>query len=316
MGIYETFSKRQKRLDKSGQQDIYQYDNLPASFRVQVCHVWKTSIGSYYAPQGYSRVGPSPSNKFWLFIHDTLARELGLRVLAGDFSADLRERCIQFLLHSDTSDTLDIIEISFATIDRGVRNLDDYDKMSAQITQDPDSAIAELNHRFREHGIGYQYVGGMLVRLDSQFAHAEIVTPALSLLNAAGFDGPADEFLRAFEHYRHGRNKEAMAEALKSFESTMKAICAARKWDHPANATALPLIRTLFEKGLIPAELETHFGGLRAAMESGLPTISNKTSRHGQGVTPTTIPQHFTAYAMHLLASNIVFLVEAHKSLK
>jgi len=117
--------------------------------------------------------------------------------------------------------------------------------------------------------------------MDSQFAHAEVVKPALSLLNAAGFDGPADEFLRAFEHYRHGRRKEAVAEALKAFESTMKAICVARKWSHAPNATARPLMDILFQNGLIPGELESHFAGLRAAMESGLPTLSNKTSRHG-----------------------------------
>jgi hypothetical protein len=96
----------------------------------------------------------------------------------------------------------------------------------------------------------------------------------------------------------------------------MKAICAARKWSHPANATAIPLIKVIFEKGLIPKDLESHFSGLRSAMESGLPTISNKTSRHGQGPEPTTIPPHFAAYALHLLASNIVFLVEAHKAMK
>jgi hypothetical protein len=69
-----------------------------------------------------------------------------------------------------------------------------------------------------------------------------MVKPALALLNSAGFDGPADEFIRAFDHYRHGRNKEAVAEALKSFESTMKTICAARKWTPPPHATAKPLL--------------------------------------------------------------------------
>jgi hypothetical protein len=151
--------------------------------------------------------------------------------------------------------------------------------------------------------------------LDSQFAHAEIVKPALSLLNAVRFDGPADEFIRAFDHYRHGRNKEAVAEAHKAFESTMKSICDARKWTRPPNATAKPLIDILLKNGLIPSELEAHFSGLRSALESGLPTLSNRTSRHGQGVVPIQLPPHFVAYALHLAASNIVFLVEAHKAL-
>src|ERR1700687_1390304 len=316
MGIFDTFSKRQKRLQKAGQQDIYQYDTLPAPFRMQVLHIWKTAFGKYYVPGEFSDTSSSPSNKFWVFLHDTLARELGLGVLAGDQYADTRLRCQQFLFQADTSGVLDIIELSFHIIDRGVRAMDEYSAHAAKITQEPDSVIEELNHRFREHGIGYQYANGILVRLDSQFAHAEIVTPALSLLNAAGFDGPADEFIRAFDHYRHGRNREAVAEALKAFESTMKSICIARKWSHPPNATAQPIIKVLFEKGLIPAELECHFAGLRSAMESGLPTISNRTSRHGQGPVPTTIPPHFAAYALHLVASNIVFLVEAHKALK
>jgi hypothetical protein len=317
MGILETFSKRQKRLQKAGQQDIYQYDTIPAPFRMQVLHIWKTAFGKFYLPGEFSfGVRSSPANKFWIFLHDSLARELGVGVLAGDPFDEPKVRCQKFLFEADTSGVLDIIEFSFRIIDRGVRDMDNYATSEAEITQDPDSAIEELNHRFREHGIGYQYADGILVRLDSQFAHAEIVTPALSLLNASGFDGPADEFIRAFDHYRHDRNKEAVAEALKSFESTMKAICTARKWGYPANATAVPLIKVILEKGLIPQDLESHFSGLRSAMESGLPTISNKTSRHGQGTTPTTIPPHFAAYALHLLASNIVFLVEAHKALK
>jgi hypothetical protein len=317
MGIFETFSKRQKRLEKAGRQDIYQYDTLPVPFRVQVIHIWRTAIGRYYLPEGaFSHGRPSPANEIWRFIHDTLARELGVTVLAGEWADDPPNRCTQFLGKTNTSGALDIIELSFRAIDLGIRKMDNYEIQDAHITQDADSAIEELNHRFKEHAIGYQYLGGQLVRLDSQFAHAEIVKPALSLLNATGFDGPADEFMRAFDHYRHGRNKEAVAEALKAFESSMKSICKARKWSHAPNATAQPLIKVLFEKGLIPAELESHFAGLRSAMESGLPTISNRTSRHGQGPAPTTIPPHFAAYALHLLASNVVFLVEAHKSLK
>jgi len=33
MGIFETYSKRKKRLERVGQQDVYQYDDLPQPFR-------------------------------------------------------------------------------------------------------------------------------------------------------------------------------------------------------------------------------------------------------------------------------------------
>jgi AbiJ N-terminal domain 4 len=314
MTIIETFSKRQKRLKDAGKQDVYQYVDLSAEFRVQVAHIWKDAIGAYYDNHGYSSSRISPANRFWVLIHKTITREQGKFTLTGG-SENPAEQCINYLLNADTDGALDIIEFSFRVIDRGLRELESYYLQDAHITQDPDDAIEELNHRFREHGIGYQYVEGVLIRLDSQFTHAEIVKPALALLNAAGFDGPADEFINAFQHYRHDRFKDAVAEASKAFESTMKAICSKWKWNHPPNATAKPLMDIIFQKGLIPSALESHFSALRSAMESGLPTLSNQTSRHGQGATPVKIPPHFAGYALHLVASNIIFLVEAHKAL-
>jgi hypothetical protein len=311
MTTFETYSKRQKRLANAGKQDVYQYDVLPPAFRVQVIHIWNDALGQYHG-----RSIRSPTSEHWDVIHDTLAREVGLPSLPGGYADDPSQRCKEYLTNAATGGALDIIELSFRVIDRGIRGMYGYDLATAFVKLAPDEAIEELNARFREHGIGFQYLGGELVRLDSQFAHAEIVKPALSLLNATGFDGPAEEFLAAFEHYRYGRNKDAVSEALKAFESTMKSICAARKWSHPSNATAVPLIKILLDNGLIPAEMQSHFLSLRSAMESGLPTLSNKTSRHGQGPVPTQVPAHFVGYALHLAASNIIFLVEAHKTLK
>src|ERR1019366_1526163 len=85
-----------------------------------------------------------------------------------------------------------------------------------------DSAVTELNARFREHGIGYQYESGEIIRVDSQLIHSEVVKPALTLLTAPEYEGANAEFLKAFEHYRKGDTKECLNECLKAFESTMK----------------------------------------------------------------------------------------------
>jgi hypothetical protein len=177
-----------------------------------------------------------------------------------------------------------------------------------------EDAIEELNARFEEHGIGYEYIDSTLIRKDSQFVHSEIIRPTLALLSDPDFSGAQDEFLNAYKFYRQGNKKQAVAEALKSFESTMKVICAKKGWKHPENATATPLINTLFENGLIPPELESHFTGLRSSMQSGLPTLSNKTSRHGQGLKPIDIENYLVEYALHLCAANIVFLINLYKS--
>ena len=225
MAIMDTFSKRKRLLGRVGAQDVYKYDALPTPFRIQVVHIWKSAIGEYYASDFSDE---SPANQFWKLIHDSLSREHGVFTLHESFS-DARTKCQSYLLGADVDGALDIIELSFRVIDDLVRKLPAYLCVRAAISQTPDDAIEELNHRFQEHQIGYQYSSGILLRLDSQFAHAEIVKPALSLLSGTGFDGPADEFINAFEHYRHGRYKETVAETLKAFESTMKAICAARQ---------------------------------------------------------------------------------------
>ena len=266
MAILDIFSKRKKRTVQAGKPEVYQYDSLPQAFRVQVAHIWRDAIG----PFSTYRLGlgmESPSNQIWKTIQETLCREKGVFSLT-QFEAPPSNQCLDYLLRSSTDDALDIIELSFREIDHLVRLINPVVAEEAKIVMGPDTAIEELNGRFQEHAIGYRYLGGKIVRADSQLIHSDVVEPALALLDAEGFDGPADEFIRAFEHHRHRRYKEAMAEALKAFESTMKTICTARKWAYPANATAKPLIDLLFSKGLMPTELQAHLPGLRSAMES------------------------------------------------
>ncbi len=50
---------------------------------------------------------------------------------------------------------------------------------------------------------------------DSELVHAEVVKPALLVLRQKGFASAQAEFLAAHEHYRSGRNSEALVEALK-----------------------------------------------------------------------------------------------------
>ncbi len=80
-------------------------------------------------------------------------------------------------------------------------------------------------------------------------------------------------------------------------------------------SNARPLIDTVLQNGLLPTYMENHLAGLRMTLEAGLPTVRNKTSGHGQGSDPVTVPEHVAAYALHLAATNIVFLVESHKAM-
>lgn len=297
MPVYDLYSKRKKKAEKAGQPDVYQYDTLPNPLRVQITKILNDALG--------------PDDP-WDGIEEVITREKGIHSLGVASSA--HERCNNVILGADQiDDCLDIIDLAFGYIHRVLRGKEGYELQSDGIVQLPEDAIKELNIRFREAGVGYQFEDGKILRVDSQFVHAEVVKPALQLLSDPRYKGPHEEFLDAHAHYRAGEYKDCTVDALNAFESTMKSICDAKGWGYPEGAPAAILIKTLRGKGLLPDYLEPSFIQLQAVLKSGLPKVRNKGGGHGQGSQPKKTPGYVAAYALHLLAANIVFLVEAFK---
>lgn len=220
---------------------------------------------------------------------------------------------ISFYKKRTLKKVIDAIELSFKVINTCTRSYE-YLKLT-NASKCADDAISELNSRFKEHGIGYQFVENEIIRVDSELLHAEAVKPALRLLNKYNFQGAQQEFLGAYEHYRHGNNKEALNECLKAFESTMKSICDKRKWTYPPNATAKAMIDICFDKGLVPSFWQQQLSSLRSMLESSIPTGRNKLSGHGQGTNPVSVPGYLVAYMLHMTASTLVFLTTAEENL-
>ena len=290
MPIFDIFSKRQRRL-RGEMPDVYVYDDLPNPLRVQIVHIWKDTLGDqdqYYEVTSY------------MYIVNTLHREYGVFQLHSENENAFIELVNFFLNETNVEKALDAVELSFQVIDKHSSNR--Y------------NAIKELNNRFKEHGVGYQFTDRQIVRIDSEFAHDEIVKPALRLLDQQHYAGAQQEFLKAHEHYRKGNAKEALSECLKAFESVMKSICDKRGWSCSNNATAKSLIQICFNKGLIPSFWQSHYSALRNLLESSVPTGRNKLSGHGQGTAPKSVPDHLVAYMLHMTASAIVFLAEADKN--
>lgn len=213
----------------------------------------------------------------------------------------------------DLEQALDIVELCFRSVDTASR---DYTYMGRhQSNEIADKAIYELNQRFKEHAVGYQFVNGEILRVDSQLLHAEVIKPAFRLLESKSYAGPQEEFLKAHEHYRHGNSKEALNECLKSFESLMKAICAKRRWTVTGKETASSLIKVCMENGLIPAFWQTQFTSLKSLLEAGVPTGRNNLAGHGQGAEPTVVPDYLVAYMLHMTGACLVFLATAEQHL-
>lgn len=304
MAIFDLFSKRQKRL-RGEFPEIYTFDNIPKNLRVQIIHIIKDAIG--IKRHGYE----NEPEKAYELIHQTLCREYGIFSLADRYSKNDQDHVLNFLLSTeDTEKAIDVIELSFKFIDRIIKpSLQKY-KYNTVVKIEPDEAIEELNERFKEHGIGYSFDGSEIIRVDSTYAHTEITKPTISLLWNTKFDGANEEYLKAHEHYRHGRNKECLTECLKAFESTMKIICSEKGWNYKQTDTAKTLIQICFQNQLVPTFTQNQFTSLKNLLESGIPTIRNKLGGHGQGQTPQIVDNEMTRYGLNLTGTNIIFLIE------
>ncbi|MBV6622342.1 MAG: hypothetical protein KI793_05185 [Rivularia sp. (in: Bacteria)] len=302
----DIFSKRQKRL-RGEVPDIYQYDSIPNPLRVQIVHIMNDALGDYR---------DSENQAIYKAIHEVLCREYGRfylveegNLLFGEYGKDVTK----FLVNtSNTDEALDVVELSFRVIDIHYRQKQIRYNVQPKIT--PDRAIEELNARFKEHGVGYQYESGQIIRVDSQIIHDNAVKPALHLLSYVRFKGANEEFLQAHEHYRHKRYKECLNDCLKALESTMKTICDNQGWAYESRDTAKKLIGICFNNNLIPIFLETQLSSLRQNLESGIPTIRNKLGGHGQGSEQIIVPEYFASYQLNMTASTILLLVEAENS--
>lgn len=296
------FSKRRRAELRQGQAEVYVYDDVPPALRAQVVHIWNDAIGQ--------DTGNDPVFELWQFLHNAMAREKGVLAL-GQFGSD-KERCVSWFLHSaDTDDALDMIELSFRVIERFLGEKDHYWRERNGIAVSATDAIKELNHRFREHSLGYRFENGILIRQDSQFIHSEVVKPVLSALAAEPFGKANEEFMTAHKHYRDGSNKDAIVAAQRAFESTLKAICVSKKWAIPEGARASELVTTVRNCGLFPAYLDKSFDTYVAMLKTGLPGVRNNAGGHGEEPSAAPVPDYIAGYAIHLAATNILLAVEA-----
>jgi hypothetical protein len=234
MPLHDIFSKRKKRA-AGKMPDVYTYDEIPGRLRVQIVHIWNDALG---VPNNTSVRTYSIADAYHAIVQ-TLRREYGQFVLHRDtpdsHSAvysynELNNFFLDMEGYEDVSaldKALDVIELSFRMIDgpardEGYLGRHDADEIAT-------NAIDELNARFKEHGVGYFYSDGTVMRVDSEFVHSEIVKPALVVLRQPIYSTAQAEFLKAHEYYRGGKNSEALIECYKAFESTMKIICTKRK---------------------------------------------------------------------------------------
>ena len=308
MAITDIYSKRQKRL-RGEVPDVYLYAEIPGPLRIQIVQIWEDVFG--IPTMDVERKNPvlcQMMKNIYASIVNVLCRELGVfhlsypgRGRAATKHQDLRH---YFVHEPDVERALDVIEVCFSTMD----NIHKGRFYQEQTVVD---ATEELNLRFQEHGVGFSYESGQIIKKDGEFIHQEVVKPCLRVLGGGQYRGAQKEFLRGHQHYREGNTKEAMNECVKAFESVMKTICDERGWKYD-RATAKTLIGVCLEHELIPTFWQDHFTSLQNLLQVGV--ARNKLSAHGQGAEAVEVPRHLAAFVLHMTAASILFLAEAEAS--
>jgi hypothetical protein len=142
-----------------------------------------------------------------------------------------------------------------------------------------------------------------VVLRDNQALYSEAIRPAIELLADQGYSSANLEFLGALVDYRKGHYGDCLTKCGSAFESTMKHICAKRKWPYQQSDTAAPLLRVIMQN----SNLESYF-------EQPLLTIATLRNRlstsHGAGTQQREAPPHKARYAINATASAILLLVE------
>lgn len=310
MAIFDLFSKRQTDARRAGQNDVYQYSDVPATLRVQVKQIALDAMGRV-GSRGDRIMTPDEQNPWWVEIERIYLREKGLeRIAQEDFAGS---RIILFLKDCSTADWLDFLELIAIAISVIGSDKNSIFRQRWEVSASAAQAIEEINYRLRQAGVGYQIEDSQVVRVDSQYVHAEVVKEALSLISGPGFEGPQQEFMAAHKHYRAGENRQAVAMAANALESTFRAVFDKKGWSYHKGARISDLVKVARGNGLWPDYLDASFDQLLATLQSGLPKIRDNDASHGQGAKPRDVPSYIAGYALHLAASKILFIVQAAK---
>lgn len=299
MALFELFSKRKRRA-RGEFPDVYLYDDVPQQLRVQIVHIFREIYS-----QGETLTGDA--SQVIEQLGQVLCREYGIFHLVDKYTKGFESLANFILQEKNHERVLDAIELIFRFADQKIRASNYHFNRHADV----DKTIEELNTRFKEAGVGYQYASGDIIRVDSELLHSEAVKPTLSLLRKKMFSTVNQEFLYAHECYRHGKFESCLVEANKSLESMLKIICTEKGWAFDQRDTAKKLIAVCLQKNLVPIFMQNQLNTLQSILESGVPTMRNKLGGHGQGAASRVVPDYMAEYAMHLTASMLLMLGKA-----
>ena len=162
--IFETYARRKKLASGNGEPDVYTYDKAPAQLRHQIVMALSEGIGRFYDYGPYPTGNVHEANQTWRTL-DRLCRKEIYSHLKYIEDSNLQLRFCDFLIkEEDIDDFLSAVEFGCRILEYlkeknpDFRGAEQYSGLS----------LDEINRRFQQHAIGYQFENGHMLRVRLQ----------------------------------------------------------------------------------------------------------------------------------------------------
>ena len=294
----ELFSRRRER-ENGELSDVYAYDFMPQVFRNQFCHI----LREFYRILREIVFETTEVDKIIEHqINNPFAKMKGLFKLPTLRYNSSLDDMMDYILKSTDKDCIDAVDFVLSAFNA-------ISTRKSGIKDKTNRLIIEVNYWLKYNNLGYEFINDELIIKTNEVIHQQIVLPSFHLIHDTRFAGTNEEMRNAYEFRRNGDNEAAIVEANKAFESAMKSICDIKQYTYDSTYAANKLLGVLKGNNYFPAYLKSHLDAICASIESGLPTVRNKTAGHGQGAQPRSLPDEYVDYALHILSTNLVFLI-------
>ncbi|MFZ4761542.1 MAG: STM4504/CBY_0614 family protein [Alphaproteobacteria bacterium] len=302
----QLYSTRKKQERGELYPDVFTYDHFPEPLKVQIFYLLERYItpDDSFLTDGIEEIEQKLKEEYGLFtlVNQTEYRDFVKKDPQSpfDYSETFPFNRIKayFFQATNVDRLLDIVELLFRKFEF--------------ILEDQ---IKILNQRFREHGVGYAFENGQIIRKDNEFTHQQIIKPALLLLTNPVFANANAEFMQAHQHYRDGLLEEAIVACNKAFETTLKIICHKRGWPlEEKKQTAKPLLEMVMKNNLFGKEyLYGGFEKLTEYLQAFVAKTRNKDSAHGQGTEKREISEHLAEFIIAETANALRLFIKAYE---
>lgn len=280
--------------------DVYKY--VPSEkLKGQTVHIILENIGT----DSFNKL----SSGMYKTLFNFLAKEYGVFTL-GRYQYGCSDWITSYVPRCDASKFIDLVYLFLALIK-------EFQKERYYVGSKYDDVVSEFNERMKRDGFGYEIIDGEFIRVDSMYAHNEIVKPSLFILEK--YPQAKQYFLQGHKLYRESKYPQAIVECNKCFECIMKEILSELNIAYPEKITNQQLIALMLDNSIIPSSLSNELSNYRKMLDeiikSGVPTIRNQNA-HANISGPDNSEGILAKYAINLTASNVLFFDDCAQEFK